>query len=85
MRYTEKDIPNIPLTTFMDALGEKSVGGYAYLKLYYAPLRDDAEALFVVDTKINKSLLYPNHKDLNDYLTSLVPKKSKSTKSKLNL
>lgn len=53
MRYTEKDIPNIPLTTFMDALGEKSVGGYGYLKLYYAPFRDDAEALFVVDTKMN--------------------------------
>ena len=53
MRYTEKDIPNIPLTTFMDALGEKSVGGYGYLKLYYTPYRDDAEALFVVDTKMN--------------------------------
>ena len=53
MRYTEKDIPNIPLTTFMDALGEKLVGGYGYLKLYYAPFRDDAEALFVVDTKMN--------------------------------
>lgn len=53
MRYTEKDIPNIPLTTFMDALGEKSVGGYGYLKLYYTPYRDDTEALFVVDTKMN--------------------------------
>lgn len=53
MRYTEKDIPRMPITAFLDALGEKSVGGYGYLKLYYAPYRDDAEALFVVDTKMN--------------------------------
>ena len=43
----------MPITAFLDALGEKSVGGYGYLKLYYAPYRDDAEALFVVDTKMN--------------------------------
>ena len=53
MRYTEKDIPGMPITAFLDALGEKSVGGYGYLKLYYAPYRDDAEALLVVDTKMN--------------------------------
>lgn len=51
MRYTEKDIPGMTITAFLDALGEKSVGGYGYLKLYYAPYRDDAEALLVVDTK----------------------------------
>ncbi len=38
----------MPITAFLDALGEKSVGGYGYLKLYYAPYRDDAEALLVV-------------------------------------
>ena len=43
----------MPITAFLDALGEKSVGGYGYLKLYYAPYRDDAEALLVVDTKMN--------------------------------
>ena len=53
MRYTEKDIPGMSITAFLDALGEKSVGGYGYLKLYYAPYRDDAEALLVVDTKMN--------------------------------
>ena len=53
MIYTEKDIPGMPITAFLDALGEKSVGGYGYLKLYYAPYRDDAEALLVVDTKMN--------------------------------
>lgn len=37
----------------MDALGEKPVGGYGFLKLYYTPYRDDTEALFVVDTKMN--------------------------------
>lgn len=33
----------------------------------------------------DKSSLYPQYKDLNDYLISLTPKKSKSTKSKLKL
>lgn len=53
MKYTENDIPKLAITDFMDALGEKSVGGYGYLKLYYAPYRDDTEALLVVDTKMN--------------------------------
>lgn len=53
MRYTKKDIPKMPVTAFLDALGEKPVGGYGFLKLYYAPYRDDAEALLVVDTKMN--------------------------------
>lgn len=43
----------MPVTAFLDALGEKPVGGYGFLKLYYAPYRDDAEALLVVDTKMN--------------------------------
>ncbi len=37
------------------------------------------------DKVADKSSLYPQHKDLNDYLMSLTPKKSKSTKSKLKL
>ena len=37
------------------------------------------------DKVADKSSLYPQHKDLNDYLMSLSPKKSKSTKSKLKL
>lgn len=53
MRYTKNDIPRIPITAFMDALGEKPVGGYGFLKLYYAPYRDDTEPLLVVDTKMN--------------------------------
>lgn len=54
MRYTEKDIPNIPLTTFMDALGEKPVKAFEDMKLYYAPHRDDPEPMLVVDTKTNR-------------------------------
>ena len=35
------------------------------------------------DKVMDKSALYPNHKDLNDYLMSLYPKQT--TKSKLKL
>ena len=54
MRYTEKDIRNIPLTEFMAALGEKPVKTYEELQLYYAPYRNDAEPVFVVDTQTNR-------------------------------
>ena len=54
MRYSRKDIPNIPLTEFMAALGEKSVKSFGDMKLYYAPQRDDPEPMLVVDTKTNR-------------------------------
>lgn len=54
MRYTEKDIRDIPLTEFMEALGEKPVKTYDELQLYYAPYRDDPEPVFVVDTQTNR-------------------------------
>ena len=54
MRYTEKDIRNIPLTEFMDALGEKPVKSFEDMKLYYAPQRDDPEPMLVVNTSTNK-------------------------------
>lgn len=54
MRYTEKDIPNIPLTTFMAALDEKPVKSFEDMKLYYAPHRDDPEPMLVIDTKTNR-------------------------------
>ena len=54
MRYTEKDIRNIPLTEFMAALGEKPVKSFENMKLYYAPQRDDPEPMLVVNTSTNK-------------------------------
>lgn len=54
MRYTEKDIRNIPLTEFMAALGEKPVKSFEDIKLYYAPQRDDPEPMLVVNTSTNK-------------------------------
>ena len=54
MRYTEKDIRNIPLTEFMEALGEKPVRSFENMKLYYAPQRDDPEPMLVVNTSTNK-------------------------------
>ena len=54
MRYTEKDIRNIPLTEFMAALGEKPVRVFENMKLYYAPQRDDPEPMLVVNTSTNK-------------------------------
>lgn len=54
MRYTEKDIRNIPLTEFMEALGEKPVKSFEDMKLYYAPQRDDLEPMLVVNTSTNK-------------------------------
>lgn len=53
MRYTKNDIPAIPLTEFMAALGEKPVKSVGDMNLYYAPQRDDPEPMLVVDTKIN--------------------------------
>lgn len=54
MRYSRKDIPNIPLAEFMAALGEKPVKAFGDMKLYYAPQRDDPEPMLVVDTKTNR-------------------------------
>lgn len=54
MWYIKKDIRNIPLTEFMAALGEKPAKAFGDMKLYYAPHRDDAEPLLVVDTKTNR-------------------------------
>lgn len=54
MRYTENDIPNVPITAFLDSLGEKPVKAFEDLKLYYAPYRDDPEPMLVVDEKTNR-------------------------------
>ena len=54
MKYSIKDIPNIPLTEFMAALGEKPVKAFGDMKLYHAPQRDDPEPMLVVDTKTNR-------------------------------
>ena len=54
MRYTEKDIPGMPITAFLDALGEKPVKTFEDMKLYYAPHRDDSEPMFVVNEKANR-------------------------------
>ncbi len=54
MRYTKNDIRNIPLTEFMEALGEKPVKAFEDMKLYYAPQRDDPEPMLVVDTNTNR-------------------------------
>lgn len=43
----------MPITAFLDALGEKPVKVFNDMKLYYAPYRDDTEPMFVVDTKSN--------------------------------
>lgn len=53
MRYTEKDIPRMPITSFLDALGEKPVKTFQDMKLYYAPHRDDPEPKLIVDEKSN--------------------------------
>ena len=54
MRYTKKDIPKIPLTEFMAALGEKPIRKMEDTILYYAPQRDDPEPMLVVDTNTNR-------------------------------
>lgn len=54
MRYTEKDIPRMPITAFLDALDEKPVKAFQDMKLYYAPYRDDTEPMFVIDEKTNR-------------------------------
>lgn len=54
MRYTENDIPRMPITAFLDALGEKPVKAFDDMKLYYAPHRDDTEPMLVVDEKSNR-------------------------------
>ena len=43
----------MPITAFLDALGEKPVKAFEDLKLYYAPHRDDTEPMLAVDTKAN--------------------------------
>lgn len=54
MRYTKEDIPQIPLTEFMAALGKKPVKTFDDMKLYYAPQRDDPEPMLVVNTNTNR-------------------------------
>ena len=54
MRYTKKDIPEIPLTEFMAALGEKPAMVTDYSVVYYTPYRDDPEPMFWVNTKTNR-------------------------------
>lgn len=54
MRYTKKDIPKIPLTEFMAALGEKPVMENGHSVVYYTPYRDDPEPMFWVNTKTNR-------------------------------
>lgn len=54
MRYTENDIPSMPITAFLDALGEKPVKAFQNMKLYYALYRDDTEPMFVIDEKTNR-------------------------------
>ncbi len=43
----------MPITAFLDALGEKPVKAFEDMKLYYAPHRDDTEPMLAVDTKAN--------------------------------
>ena len=54
MEYTEKDIPKIPISQFMDALGEKPVKELDDFKFYYAPYRDDTEPMLVVNDKLKR-------------------------------
>ncbi len=54
MRYTEQDIPNIPLTEFMAALDEKPAKIFEGAKLYYAPQRYDPEPMLLVDEANNR-------------------------------
>ena len=54
MEYTKKDIPKIPVSHFMDALGEKPVKVVDDFKFYYAPYRDDTEPMLVVNDKLKR-------------------------------
>lgn len=54
MRYDKTDIHSMQLTDFMEALGQKPVKSFENLRLYYAPHRDDAEPMFVVNTTTNQ-------------------------------
>lgn len=54
MEFTKKDIPKIPISRFLDALGEKPVKEVNDFKFYYAPYRDDTEPMLVVNDKIKR-------------------------------
>ena len=54
MEYTEKEIPKIPISQFMDALGEKPVKVVDDFKFYYAPYRDDTGPMLVVNDKLKR-------------------------------
>ena len=54
MEYTKKDISKIPISQFMDALGEKPVKVVDDFKFYYAPYRDDTEPMLVVNDKLKR-------------------------------
>ena len=53
MRYDKKDIPKIPLTEFMAALGEKPVRTLDDLALFYSPYSDATEPTLIIDTDRN--------------------------------
>ena len=44
----------MPITAFLDAMGEKPVKAFQDMKLYFAPHRDDTEPMLVVDEKSNR-------------------------------
>lgn len=48
MRYTEKDIPNIPLAKFMETYYEAPVKSTEHFNVYHPPYRDYSEPTFVV-------------------------------------
>ena len=54
MRYTEKDIHNIWITQFLDALGEKPEKEFDDFKLDYAPYRDDPEPMLCVNDSMKR-------------------------------
>ena len=54
MRYTKDDISKIPISKFLDALGEKPVREMNDFKFYYAPYRDDTEPMLVVNDKLKR-------------------------------
>ena len=54
MKYTKYDISKIPISKFLDALGEKPVREMNDFKFYYAPYRDDTEPMLVVNDKLKR-------------------------------
>lgn len=64
MRYTDNDIPTIPLREFLSALGEKPVKSTEHFNVYYPPYRDDSEPVFVVyHTQTSGMIMTPTRKE----------------------